>query len=31
MNDPNEYIFLPIVYSKNTNVCQSMLMINHFK
>ena len=30
-NDPNEYFFLPIVYSKNTNVCQFMLMIDHFE
>ena len=31
MNDPNEYFFLPIVFSKNTNVCQFMLMIDHFE
>ena len=31
MNDPNEYSFLPIVYSKNTNVCQLMLMIDHLE
>ena len=30
MNDTNECFFLPIVYSKNTNVCQFTLMIDHF-
>ena len=29
MNDTNEYFFLPIVYSKSTNVCQFALMIDH--
>ena len=31
MNDTNEYFFLPNVYSKNTNVCQFALMIDHFE
>ena len=31
MNDTNEYFFLSIVYSKNTNVCQFTLMIDHFE
>ena len=31
MNDTNEYFFLPNVYSKNANVCQFALMIDHFE
>ena len=31
MNDTKEYFFPPIGYSKNTNVCQSTLMIDHFE
>ena len=31
MNDTNEYFFLPNVYSKNTNVRQFALMIDHFE
>ena len=31
MDDTNEYFFLPVVYSKNTNVCQFALMIDPFE
>ena len=31
MNDTDGYCFLPIVYSKNTYVCQFMLIIDHFE
>ena len=31
MNNTNEYFFHPIVYSKNTNVCQFTLMIDHIE
>ena len=31
MNDTDVYFFLPIGYSKNTNVCQLPLITDHFE